>query len=229
MTSINSFSIILDDCKTNLQNIYDELNCTINNLNNTNKQLIKENKELNISKQDIEEELSTFKKSSLVAQLNKQLHEQKSQMIILEQQVNHYKANVNTFSKKVTADATIVKLNNDIIERDRYIAILESKVITEEKVSEVKEQVKELVKKEFKEEVKKEVKKGVKKEVEEEDEEQVEEVEEVVEEEYEIIIYNKKKYYLVGKKVYKINKDKTIGDFFGRFKNGEIINPIIKN
>ena len=195
MNSVNKFSIILDDCKTNLQDIYDELNDKIDNLTNTNKQLIKENKELKKSKQDIEDELATFKKSSLVAQLNKQLHEQKSQMLILEQQVNHYKANLNTFSKKATADATIIKLNNDIIERDRYISILESKVTLDDKepVEEVKV-------------------------------EEVEEEEEIIK--HEIIIYNNKKYYLVGKKVYKINKDKTQGDFFGRYKNGEVIKKV---
>jgi len=192
MTSINNLSSIVDNFKSNLQDIYDELNIEINNLTNNNKQLIIENKELKKSKQDIEDELATFKKSSLVAQLNKQVHELKNQMIILEQQINHYKSNTTTFTKKATADATIIKLNNDINERDRYIAILEAQIPKEESV----------LKKELKEELK-----------------------EVVNEEpeYQTIIYNKKKYYLVGKKVYKINKDKTQGEFFGKYKNDEVI------
>jgi len=207
MSSINNLSSILDNFKINLEDIYDELNVKIDNLTNTNKQLMKENKELKKSKQDIEDELATFKKSSLVAQLNKQLHEQKSQMIILEQQVNHYKANTTTFSKKASSDATIFKLNNDIAERDRYIAILEAKQINDEK-DEVELQVKQP-----------EVKQPqVKQPIEEEEEEE--------EIQYQTIVYNKKKYYLVGKKVYTINKDKTQGEIFGRYKNGEVIKKV---
>lgn len=210
MSSINNLSSILDDFKTNLQDIYDELNGKIDNLTIANKQLMKENKELKKSKQDIEDELATFKKSSLVAQLNKQLLEQKNQMVILEQQVNHYKANVNTFSKKASSDATIHKLNNDIAERDRYIAILEAKQIEEE--DEVAQKVKQTEDKQMK------VKQPeVKQQIVEEEEEEIE---------YQTIVHNKKKYYLVGKKVYTINKDKTQGEIFGRYKNGEVIKKV---
>jgi hypothetical protein len=51
--------------------------------------------------------------------------------------------------------------------------------------------------------------------------------EEVTDEiEYEIVIHKKKKLYLDGKKVYKINKDNSKGDYYGRYKNGEVIRKV---
>ena len=41
--------------------------------------------------------------------------------------------------------------------------------------------------------------------------------------EYETVEYKNKKYYLVGKKVYRINKDKSLGEYYGKYKNGEVI------
>ena len=41
--------------------------------------------------------------------------------------------------------------------------------------------------------------------------------------ELKVIKYNKTKYYQVDDQVYKINKDKSIGQLFGIFKNDEII------
>ena len=41
--------------------------------------------------------------------------------------------------------------------------------------------------------------------------------------EYETLEYNGKLYYKIKRKIYKINKDKTIGNQYGTLKNGEII------
>ena len=45
-------------------------------------------------------------------------------------------------------------------------------------------------------------------------------------EEYEIIEHNNRKYYLDGKKVYRINKDNSLGEYYGRYKNGEVIKSL---
>ena len=41
--------------------------------------------------------------------------------------------------------------------------------------------------------------------------------------EYETIEHEGKKYYLDGKKVYRINKDKSLGKYYGRYKNDKVI------
>ena len=229
MSNTNKLFTILDEFKTLLTNEVNLLNTTNQQLNQTIEQLKKEVTELKKSNQDKDEELANLTKSSLYAVLNKQMAEQKSQINILEQQLNHYKSSTNTFSKN---EALINKLNNDILERDKYIEILESKqndeisIKNKKEVTNKKEEVIVTSKKEDvistnkKEEVKTKTtkKEPIKAEIVfKEDEEKDEEVE------YETITFKKKTYYLVGKKVYVINKDKSLGDYFGKYKNGEVI------
>jgi hypothetical protein len=152
----------------------------LSQITDLNKQILSLNKII----EEKDDELMTYKKTSLVAQLNKQLMEQKSHIQILEQQLNHYKSSIETYSQKSLSENIINKLKNEILEKDKYISSLESTKV---------------------EEPKKEI------------------VEEPNEPQYEIISVEKKKYYLVGKKVYKVNKDKTIGDYYGRYKNGEVV------
>lgn len=66
-----------------------------------------------------------------------------------------------------------------------------------------------------------------KKDIKDENKELIEQTEELSDEEdnepeYETIEYKDKKYYLDGKKVYKINKDGSKGGIYGKFKNGKI-------
>lgn len=42
-------------------------------------------------------------------------------------------------------------------------------------------------------------------------------------EEYETFDYNGKLFYKIKKRIYKINKDKTLGNLYGRLKNGELV------
>ena len=236
MSNTNKLFTILDEFKTLLTNEVNLLNTTNQQLNQTIEQLKKEVTELKKSNQDKDEELANLTKSSLYAVLNKQMAEQKSQINILEQQLNHYKSSTNTFSKN---EALINKLNNDILERDKYIEILESKqndevsIKNKKEVTNKKEEViatnkkeeviatnkKEDVNKNNKEEVKTKTtkKEPIKAEIVIKEEEEEEEVE------YETVTFKKKTYYLVGKKVYVINKDKSLGDYFGKYKNGEVI------
>lgn len=55
------------------------------------------------------------------------------------------------------------------------------------------------------------------------DEEDNETDESEEEPEYETVEHKGKKYYLDGKKVYRINKDKSLGELYGKYKNGEVI------
>jgi len=187
MIIMTEFINIID--KLNALNIKEEFSSLINKMNEltvTNNNL---SKQMETMKQELEE-LTTFKKNSIFGKLDKQVIEQKNQIAILEQQLAHYKSNTETYSKKKNTEDTIIKLNNDILERDRYIAILEDKVPKEKNNNNNKENTTEEVTDEI---------------------------------EYEIVIHKKKKLYLDGKKVYKINKDNSKGDYYGRYKNGEVI------
>ena len=182
---MTEFLNIMDNLKVvlsevNLKNEFGSLANKIDELTKTNTNL---SKKMETMKQEIEE-LETFKKNSIFGKLDKQVVEQKNQIAILEQQLAHYKSNTDTYSKKKNTEDTITKLNKDILERDRYIAILENKVPNNNKESITEEEEKE---------------------------------------EYEIVLHKKKKFYLDGKKVYKINKDESKGDYYGRYKNGEVI------
>jgi hypothetical protein len=190
MTSMTEFLNIMDNLKVvlselNLKNEFGSLANKIDELTKTNTNL---SKKMETMKQEIEE-LETFKKNSIFGKLDKQVVEQKNQIAILEQQLAHYKSNTETYSKKKNTEDTIIKLNKDIVERDRYIAILENKVPNNNKENTTNNK-----------------------------ENTTEE-----EEEYEIVLHKKKKFYLDGKKVYKINKDESKGDYYGRYKNGEVI------
>jgi predicted nucleic acid-binding Zn-ribbon protein len=55
---------------------------------------------------------------------------------------------------------------------------------------------------------------------------QIKEENEEKEQEYETIEYKGKFYYKIKKRIYRINKDKTLGNLFGRIKNGEIIRDL---
>jgi hypothetical protein len=180
MSKINVLIENVDTLKTLLIGIQNMENDYLSQISDLNKQILSLNKVI----EEKDDELMTYKKTSLVAQLNKQLMEQKSQMQILEQQLNHYKSSIETYSQKAQSETIINKLKNEILEKDKYISSLESKKVEEPKK---------------------------------------EEVEKTTEPEYEIISIEKKKYYLVGKKVYKMNKDKSIGDYYGRYKNGEVV------
>ena len=187
---MTEFLNIMDNLKVvlselNLKNEFGSLANKIDELTKTNTNL---SKKMETMKQEIEE-LETFKKNSIFGKLDKQVVEQKNQIAILEQQLAHYKSNTETYSKKKNTEDTIIKLNKDIVERDRYIAILENKVPNNNKENTTNNK-----------------------------ENTTEE-----EEEYEIVLHKKKKFYLDGKKVYKINKDESKGDYYGRYKNGEVI------
>jgi hypothetical protein len=196
MTSMTEFLNIMDNLKVvlsevNLKNEFGSLANKIDELTITNSNL---SKKMETMKQEIEE-LETFKKNSIFGKLDKQVVEQKNQIAILEQQLAHYKSNTDTYSKKKNTEDTITKLNKDILERDRYIAILENKVPNNNEKQNNKENTTNNNKNTTEEE----------------------------EDEYEIVLHKKKKFYLDGKKVYKINKDESKGDYYGRYKNGEVI------
>lgn len=193
---MTEFLNIMDNLKVvlsevNLKNEFVSLANKIDELTITNTNL---SKKMETMKQEIEE-LETFKKNSIFGKLDKQVIEQKNQIAILEQQLTHYKSNTETYSKKKNTEDTISKLNKDILERDRYIAILEDKVPNNNEKQNNKENSSN----------------------------NKENITEEEDEEYEIVMHKKKKLYLDGKKVYKINKDKSKGDYYGKYKNGEVM------
>jgi len=187
MSNTNKLFTTLDEFKNLLTMEVNILTSTIQQSNNSIEQQKKEINELKKSNQDKDDELATYKKSSIMTQLNKQLLEYKNQISVLEQQLHYYKTNTNTFSKSET---TITELNNEIKTRDNYIEVLEGKLKKGDEQTTKKFKKEEII---------------------------VEDVE------YETVTFKKKTYYLVGKKVYIINKDKSLGDFFGRYKNGEVV------
>ncbi len=154
--------------KKNIKEIYQNMIEKINNLENENINLKdkvdKLENELNLRNKDIDDkndELATYKKSSLLVSMNKQVSEQKNYISILEQQLKNLKAISN--DKKDIIQEPLVEVINNI---------------------------------DNKEEEKKE---------------------------YETIEFKNKKYYLIKKKVYRINKDNTLGELYGKYKNGEIV------
>jgi hypothetical protein len=106
-------------------------------------------------------------------------------------------------------------MDKQVNEQKNYISIIEQQ-LKQYKNQQVPvnhpEQIIEVVKEEIKEEVKEEIKEEVK-----------EIVNEELEPEYESVEYKNRKYYLIGKKVYRINKDKSLGEYYGKYKNGEVI------
>jgi hypothetical protein len=115
--------------------------------------------------EDKNDELASYKKSSLIVSMNKQVNEQKTYISILEKQLKN------------------LKNNNEIV--NEVI-----KNTDKEDLIDIKESVNENVENK---------------------------------EEYETIEFKNKKYYLIKKKVYRINKDKSLGECYGKYKNGEII------
>ena len=119
--------------------------------------------------EDKNDELASYKKSSLITSMNKQVNEQKIYIGILEKQLKNLKNN-NEIINEVIENTEINTDKNDLID----------------------------------------IKKLVNENVENK-------------EEYETIEFKNKKYYLIKKKVYRINKDKSLGECYGKYKNGEII------
>ncbi len=144
-------------------------------LENENLQL-KENiilleNQIKINNKEIEDkndELASYKKSSLITSMNKQVNEQKTYISILEKQLKNLKNNN--------------EIVNEVIENPEII---------------IKESVNENI--------------------------EIKEINSIINEEYDTIEFKNKKYYLIRKKVYRINKDKSLGELYGKYKNGEII------
>jgi hypothetical protein len=101
-------------------------------------------------------------------------------------------------------------MDKQVNEQKNYISIIEQQ-LKQYKSQQVPvnhpEQIIEVVKEEIKEVIK-EVKDIVNEEL---------------EPEYESVEYKNRKYYLIGKKVYRINKDKSLGEYYGKYKNGDVI------
>ena len=127
--------------------------------------------------EDKNDELASYKKSSLITSMNKQVNEQKIYISILEKQLKNLKNNNETI--------------NEVIEN--------TEINTDKKdLIDIKESVNDVA------EIK--VNNSI-----------------TYNEEYETIEFKNKKYYLIKKKVYRINKDKSLGECYGKYKNGEII------
>lgn len=153
-------------------------------LENENLQL-KENiilleNQIKINNKEIEDkndELASYKKSSLITSMNKQVNEQKTYISILEKQLKNLKNN-NEIVNEVIENAEINNDKKDLIDVKESVSnIAETK--ENNSISNC--------------------------------------------EEYETIEFKNKKYYLIKKKVYRINKDKSLGELYGKYKNGEII------
>ena len=133
--------------------------------------VIKE-KDLQIKNKD--EEIASYRKSSILSAMSKQVEDLKGYVNILEKQIKNYKIK-NDQSQDILkekdeeiVEAPILETNNDANNKEVII-----------------------------------------------DEEE--------KEDYETIEYKGKLYYKIKKRVYKINKDKSLGVLFARIKNGEII------
>jgi hypothetical protein len=150
-----------------------------NNKNLLNKIIELENiikeKELQIKNKD--EEIASYRKSSILSAMSKQVEDLKGYVNILEKQIKNYKI------KNDQSQDLIKEKEDEILE----VPIQET-IIDENKDV--------IIEKEEKEEEK---------------------------EEYEKIEYKGKLYYKIKKRIYKINKDKSVGVLFARLKNGEII------
>ncbi len=174
MSNIQDFFCILNNFKqvcnnTNIEFLYNDL---LEQLKTTNTELINlknNNIELqnNICKmekiiQEKEEEIASFKKSSIITSLDRKITELKNHINILE-------------SKNKSESKNIMQ---EIVQEE----IINNNNIIKEEQNSIDNEIN-----------------------------------------YETIDYKNKKHYLIKKKVYKINKDKTIGTLVGKYKNGEII------
>jgi len=119
--------------EVNIEKLYNDTVETNNKLNSTNIQLneelinlknklahILEEKNNIIAEKDTE--LASYRKSSLLAGMNKQVTEQKNYITILEQQLRHYKMNNKI---NVSSDAIIELVENPILDSILLESILE--------------------------------------------------------------------------------------------------------
>ena len=153
----------------------------------------------------------------------------KSKIEELELEINKNKDIIKSKNEEIanfTKSSLLSSMDKQISEHKNYIAILEKKLNMRQKTENEPPKNEVTVNlntnnidKEPKEEIKEEVK-------------EVKEVKEVnldipendiKNDEYEVISDGKKKYYLIKRKVYRINKDKSIGNYYGKYKNGEIL------
>jgi hypothetical protein len=170
---------------------------------------------------DIYSELNTFEILNSIEE-NKVL---KAKIEELELEVNKNKDIIKSKNEEIanfTKSSLLSSMDKQISEHKNYIAILEKKLNMRQKI-ETEPSKNEIIsnltnnKETKEEESKEEANLSIPENKEENNEENKEN------KEYEIISDGKKKYYLIKKKVYRINKDKSIGNYYGKYKNGEIL------
>ncbi len=171
---------------------------------------------------DLEEKFNTLEQN------NKDLVNKNNE---LETKVRDFETKIDQYSKKINEkeeeiasyrkSSILASMSKQIDELKSYISILEKQTKNSKIKEEVREENKIIVKEETVEEViESDNKDNNSKEVDDNNSKEVNNDEEVIE--YEIVEYNGKSYYKIKKKIYKINKDKSIGNLFGKIKNGII-------
>lgn len=214
---MEEYFLSLKKFKENIQNIdleknfYDIFNeNTI--LKNTNLGLEKKINDSQTKIQQLEnkikekdEELESFKKRSLLTSMSKQIDELKNHISILEKQLKNHKLkqddkpNLNNSNINNTIKEKIDEIiNNDIIEENINSGNSENNKDTQIIEDNINSCNLENNK----------------------DNQIPDDINNS--EEYEKIEYNSKLYYKIKKKIYRINKDGTLGNLFGKIKNGVI-------
>ncbi len=197
---MEEYFLSLREFKENINKI--DLEEKYNTLEQNNEDLVNKNNELETKVRDFEtkidqyskkinekeEEIASYRKSSILASMSKQIDELKSYISILEKQIKNS------------------KIKEEVREENKII-------VNEEAIGEV-------IESENKDNNSKEVSNDNNINSKEVNTDEVNNGEELVE--HEIVDYNGKSYYKIKKKIYKINKDKSIGSLFGKIKNGII-------
>ena len=125
-----------------------------------------------------------------------------------------------------TKSSLLASMDKQISEQKSYIMILEKKLNMRQPKQETETKNLDTLQNNIVTQNQKEIEKEAEKEAEKEVETTNLETNENTEEnksEYETVSDGKRKYYLVKRKVYKINKDNSLGIYYGKYKNGEII------
>ena len=178
----------------------------------------------NINNVDLEKEYSTMKTEN---------DDLKKTKIILENKINEMTIKINDYETKIKEKdeeiisfkkkSILTSMSKQIDDLKSYVSILEKQLKSSKQKQEPEIQVepdKEVIINKNSESIKEEIeseKNNDKSDIENSKEELEEDIPE-----HETFEHNGKLYYKIKKKIYKINKDKTIGSLYGKIKNGVV-------
>lgn len=178
----------------NIYNENQEYKIIINNLTKELDLMKKNLVEIEKNSKDKDDELSNYKKSSILTSMSKQIFEQKKYISILERQVEQSKIKLNNLpnSNQILPSTSVLEQQNSNIINNETNTNLDNNNNINNDALDTKSQINEL----------NSIESNTSK--------------------YEIVKYKNKSYYVKGKKVYLMNDDKTRGEYYGKYKNGKI-------